>query len=115
MQNALQVTFRNMPPSEALEARIREKAAKLEKFHPHITSCHVTVEEGHRHHAQGRHFSVRIDVHVPGREAIVSNMHHDEDPYVALRDAYEAVRRQLEESAREMRGEVKFHESSRRP
>ena len=109
MQTALQITFRDMPPSEALETRIREKAAKLEKFHPRITSCRVTVEEAHKHHSQGRHFGVRVEVHVPGREAIVSRLHHDEDPYVALRDAFGAARRRLEESVRLDRGEVKMH------
>ena len=111
MQNALQVTFRDMPASEALEARIREKAAKLEQFHPRITSCRVTVEESHRHHSQGRHFGVRIAIRVPGNEEIVSNMHHHEDPYVALRDAFGAVRRRLEEVARETRGDVKLHDT----
>jgi len=111
MQNALQITFRDMPPSEALETRIREKAAKLEQFHPRITSCRVTVEEAHRHHSQGRHFGVRVAIRVPGNEEIVSNMHHHEDPYVALRDAFGAVRRRLEESVRETRGQVKVHET----
>lgn len=109
MQNALQITFRDMPPSEALEARIRDKVAKLEQFHPNITSCRVTVEEAHRHHQQGRHFGVKIELHVPGHPAIVSRLHHDEDPYVALRDAVGAVRRRLEETWRETRGEVKTH------
>lgn len=109
MQNALQITFRDMPPSEALEARIREKVAKLEQFHPNITSCRVTIEETHRHHHQGRHFGVKIELHVPGHPAIVSRLHHDEDPYVALRDAVGAARRRLEETWRETRGEVKTH------
>ena len=109
MQSNLQITFRDMPPSEALEARIREKAAKFEQFHHHITSCRVTVEESARHQSQGRQFGVRIEVHVPGRDAIVSRLHHHEDPYVALRDAFGAARRRLEESARQDRGEVKVH------
>ena len=93
MQGNLQITFRDMPPSEALEARIREKVAKLEQFHPNITSCRVTVEEAHRHQQQGRHFGVRVEVRVPGHDAIVSRFHHHEDPYVALRDAFGAPRR----------------------
>ena len=97
-----------MPTSDALEARIREQAAKLEEFHPHLVSCRVTVEEIARHQQQGRQFQVRIDAHVPGRE-IVANHDHHEDVYVALRDAFESVARQLEEDARVKRGDVKLH------
>ena len=108
MQTPLQITLLGMDPSEALESRIREKAVKLEEFHPRITRCRVSVEESRKHHTQGRHFSVRIDVHVPGRE-VVATRDHDEDVYVALRDAFDAVGRQLEEVVREMRGDVKVH------
>lgn len=109
MQVPLQIAMRHMETSAVLEAHIREKAAKLEEFHPRITSCRVTVEELDRHKNQGRHFRVRVDLRVPGKE-IVANRDHDEDVYVALRDAFDAARRQLEETARESRGEVKTHQ-----
>jgi ribosomal subunit interface protein len=108
MQIPIQITFHDVPRSDALEAHIRQKAEKLEEFHSRITSCRVTVEEMHKHHHQGRHFRVRIDLRVPGKE-IVANRDHHEDVYVALRDAFDAVKRQLEEVAREMRGDVKAH------
>lgn len=111
MQVPLQITVRDMPHSDALDARIREKAAKLGEFHPNITSCRVTVEELRKHHHQGRHFRVSIDVRVPSRE-IVANRDHDEDVYVALRDAFDAVKRQLEEEIRLKRGDVKTHDVS---
>jgi len=66
MQTPLQITFRNFPRSDALEARVRDKAAKLEEFHPRIMSCRVTVEEMRKHHHQGRHFQVSLDLRVPG-------------------------------------------------
>ena len=109
MQIPLQITVRHMPRSDALEARIRDQAAKLDEFHPHLMSCRVTVEEKGRHQKQGRQFQVRIDARVPGRE-IVANRDHDEDVYVALRDAFAAVTRQLEEEVRVTRGHVKVHE-----
>ena len=65
MQIPLQITLRHMQPSDALEARIRDQAAKLEEFHPNLISCRVTVEEIARHQQQGRQFQVRIDAHVP--------------------------------------------------
>ncbi|MBI4293070.1 MAG: ribosome-associated translation inhibitor RaiA [Betaproteobacteria bacterium] len=111
MQIPVQITVRDVPHSEALDARIREKAAKLEEFHPRITSCRVTVEELHKHQHQGRHFQVNVDVRVPGRE-VVANRAHAEDVYVALRDAFDAAKRQLEEIARPKRGDGKDPELS---
>jgi ribosomal subunit interface protein len=108
VQVPLQIVVRNTPHSPALDARIRDKAAKLEEFDPRITSCRVTVEEASKHHHQGRQFSVRIDLRVPGREIAVTREHH-EDVYVALRDAFDAAKRQLEDVVREKRGDVKAH------
>jgi ribosome-associated translation inhibitor RaiA len=109
MQTPLQITFRNFPRSDAVEARIRAKTAKLEAFNPHIMSCHVVVEELDRHHHQGRQFTVRLDIRVPGHEVAVGREHH-QDIYVALRDAFNAAGRKLEEAARTRRGGVKAHE-----
>lgn len=114
MQIPLQVTFRGIPPSEAVEARIREKASKLERFHSHIMSCRVAVEAEHQHHHQGNQYHIRIDITTPGKEIVVSREHHDnkahEDVYVAIRDAFDAATRQLEDHARKQRGEVKTHQ-----
>jgi ribosomal subunit interface protein len=116
MQMPLEITFRNVPPSPALEADIREKAAKLEAFYARITSARVVVETPHRQHRQGKLFHVRIHVHVPGRELVVSRQpaaHQAyEDVYVAIRDAFDDARRQLEDYARETRGVVKTHSPS---
>ena len=108
MQIPLQVTFRHLPHSDALDARIREKVSKLEQFYPRIMSCRVVVEEERLHQHQGRLFNVRIDLHIPGHKLVV-NMDHNEDAFVAVRDAFRDARRQLEEQARMMRGEVKAH------
>ncbi len=106
MQVPLQVTLRNLPHSDALEQRIRRKVDKLEALSHRITSFVVTVESRHRHQQQGREFAVSLDVRLPGREIVV-NRTHDEDVYVALRNAFDTLRRQLDELARIQRGEVK--------
>jgi len=113
MQVPLQVTYRDMERSDALDARIRDKAAKLEEFHPHLISCRVVVEERHRHQHQGKQFTVTIDARVPGQEVLVNRDHH-EDVYVAVRDAFDAAARKLEDVARLQRGEIKAHEPSQR-
>lgn len=116
MQIPLQITYRDMEPSEAVEANITEKAAKIEHFAENITSCRVTVEAPHKHHHKGRLFAVKLDITVPGEEIVVSRSpdqdHSHEDIYVAIRDAFNAARRQLEDYVRRRRGQVKHHQSS---
>jgi len=109
MQLPVQISFRHMESSAALESIIREKAAKLEEFHPRITSCRVVVEVRDRHHHQGKQFTVRLDIRVPGHELAIDR-DHDEDIYVAVRDAFDAAGRKLEDVVRTMRGDVKVHE-----
>ena len=108
MQQPIQVTFRGMAPSPALEEAIRERAAKLERFHPRVLSCRAVVEEAARHKQQGKQFVVRLDIKLAGAEVAI-NRDHSEDPFVAVRDAFDAARRQLEDHARRQRGEVKSH------
>lgn len=108
MQIPLQITTRDFPQSEAVEGHIRDKVAKLEELHQRIMSCRVAVEMPHRHKHQGKLFNVRIDITVPHGEITV-NRHADEDLYVAIRDAFDAARRRLEDHARRQRGETKTH------
>jgi ribosomal subunit interface protein len=110
MQSPLQITTRDIPHSEALDDHIKQKVAKLETFYPHITGCRVVVEIPHKHKHQGRMFNIRIDITVPGSELVV-NREVDGDVYVALRDAFDAAKRQLEDYGRRQRGDVKTHVS----
>jgi ribosome-associated translation inhibitor RaiA/cold shock CspA family protein len=113
MQLPLQITFRHMDPSPALEARIRQRAEELDQFFDRITSCRVVVESRHTRHQQGNVFEVRIDLMLPGREIVVGRdsgaNHAHEDAHVAVRDAFDAARRLLEDHARDRRGAVKLH------
>jgi ribosomal subunit interface protein len=115
MDVPLQVTFRGFPHSHAVDADIRDHIAKLEEFYDRIISCRVVVQTEHHSHHQGNLFRVSIDLSVPGRELAVSRDQHDrqehEDVYVAIRDAFDAMRRQLEDFSRRQRGDVKRHES----
>ncbi|MCG6985177.1 MAG: HPF/RaiA family ribosome-associated protein [Thiocapsa sp.] len=118
MKIPLQVTFRGFPHSDAVEANVRDKADKLDQFFSDIMSCRVVVEAQHKHHQHGNLYHVSIDLSVPGRELAVtrdpSEHQAHEDVYVAIRDAFDAARRQLEDYARELRGDVKTHEPPER-
>ena len=108
MKTPLQITFRDIEHSDALETHIREKAEKLETFFEPIMSCRVVVEMPHQHKHQGKFFNVRIDIGVPGNEIVVNRDRH-EDVYVALRDAFDAAKRQLDDYSRRLRRETKVH------
>ena len=115
MQTSLRIAYRNMESSPSLDERLQDEATKLERFHPRITACHVTVEAPHQHKCGI--FAVKLNVFVPGGEIIVT--HHGprnpahEDVYVAVRDAFAAARRRLEDVSNKMRGQVKQHGESR--
>lgn len=115
MQLPLQITFRNMEPSPAVEAAVRERAERLDRFHPRIMGCRVVVEAPHRHQRKGKLYGIRVDVTIPGGEVAVTHEgrqnHAHEDVYVAIRDAFDAVGRLLEDRVRKQRGDVKSHET----
>ena len=135
MQIPLQITFRNMPRSNAIEENIREKAAKLDSLFDGITSCRVIVEAPHRHHYKGKAYVVRIDMTVPGGELVINrapkrldaakptdpedletDLAESQEPtkhaahqevYVAIRDAFNAAGRKVRDYPRRRRGKQK--------
>lgn len=107
----IQITIRDMPNSQALESHIRKKAEKLSKFYDRINSCRIVLRVPQKHKHQGKIFAVHIDLTVPGKEIVVSRQ-WDQDVYVAIRDAFHALIRQLENYARKRRGHVKTHETA---
>ena len=127
----VQISFRGMKPSEAVEARVREEVAKLETFYQGIMRCRVVVELPHKHHKKGDLYHVRIDMTVPGAELVVkrepslqaglrqidsekqsksyeAHAAH-KDVFVVIRDAFKEARRQLQDYARLVRGQTKAH------
>src|SRR5258708_1238843 len=105
----LQITFRDMPTSEFIKAKIEQKAHKLEHFFDKIISCREVFEEPQKKKHNGKLYNVRIDVSVPGEEIFV-NRQKGENCYVALRDAFDAVQRKLKSHSSILRGDVKVHE-----
>ena len=122
-----------MPPSKAIEKSIREKAGKLDKFYGDITSCRVTVVAPHRHHRKGKACVVRIDLTMSGGALVVNRLvtalttqpdefekilaeNHapskhaaHEDVYVAIRDAFNAAGRKLQDYVRRTSRTVKTY------
>lgn len=95
MRQPLQITFHGMQRSDALEDTVRRQCLHLERLADDIVACRVVVELAHKHQRQGRAFGVRIDLTLPGRELTVDRADH-EDAHVAVREAFDDMRRQLE-------------------
>lgn len=114
MKIPLQITFRDMEHSDAIEKIIAEKAKKLDQF-AEIMSCRVVVEMINKHQHKGTLYRVSIDVTVPGAEIVVSRGHgfdhSHEDIYVAIRDSFDATRRQLQDHHQISHQNVKTHET----
>lgn len=108
MKQPLQITFHGMERSDAVEDAARKKAEHLERFAPDIMACRVVVDLVQKHKHQGQPYAVRIDLTVPGHELVVDRV-QDEDVYVALRDAFDDMKRKLEEVVRQRRGDEKLH------
>lgn len=109
MQLPLKITDRSMGLSEAAREDIREKSELLKKYYDRIIRCEVIVDAPHRHHSKGLLYEVRINITAPDAEMIIKR-ETDEDLYVAIRDAFDAARRRLEDLAQRQRGDVKRHE-----
>jgi cold shock CspA family protein len=107
------ITARDFSLNSGVEHMIRAKTAALERYYERITSCEVAVEGPVHHHRRGGPFKVRIRIAVP-RGEIEVNRQADEDLGVAIREAFDAARRRIEDHARELRGQVKAHEQAPR-
>lgn len=116
MQIPLQVTFEGgLESSDALRARIEREAARLERFHDRITSCRVAVIGRSHRRRHGDLYAVRLQITSPGAADVVIDRnppadHSHEDAFVAVRDAFSAARRRLQDRHARMQGRVKTHE-----
>lgn len=114
MQVSPDIVFRNLERSEFIEKAVIQHIEQLEEFFPDIIRCRAVIECPHRHHHKGNLYHIQLDLTVPEQELVVKrtpSLHHAyEDFYVALRDAFDAMKRQLQEYVRRRRGETKHHE-----
>lgn len=101
MDIPLEIAFREIPHVEAVETEIRDRAGKLFHLFPRINLCRVVVEAPHKHHHKGKLFHVRIHLGVPGEDLYVNRdpeiNHAHEDMHYAVRDAFHAAQRQLQD------------------
>ena len=95
------LTFRHTERSSALEARARELGQRLQRYGERITQCHMTLEGSRGGHDSAATYAVQIDLAVPGARIHADSLQIDgaghKDPFLALRDAFNNAKRQLQE------------------
>jgi ribosome-associated translation inhibitor RaiA len=111
METPLELYFQNLDPSPFVKGLIKGNVEKLDRIYDGITSCHVYVDAPHKHRRKGNRYEIRIELRVPGTELVVNNkpgdVHAHDDIRVAIRDAFNAMDRQLKKWKQKVRGEVK--------
>jgi ribosome-associated translation inhibitor RaiA len=68
MNSQLQIEFRNTAPIEAVESRIRQELAELEKFYNRLAGCRVEIEAP-AHERRGGLSKVLVDLELPTEDA----------------------------------------------
>ncbi len=99
-----EICFHSMEPSAAVRQKAQEYIGRLEKLSDRIISCRVVIDLNTKHKHKGRLYGVRIAVTLPGLELVVNRI-EDVDVYIALHQAFSAMRRRLEEAVHQ-RGEA---------
>jgi len=114
MQIPVEIAFRHCEATEEIRSEIAEQAQRLERFSHRITGCRIVLTGPETRHRSGDIYQVQLFVAMPeGKGIVVDRRHGDaperEHPLVAIREAFEAAARQIEDAMREMRGQVKEH------
>jgi len=111
----IKISFHNLDHSSAVESKIRERIEGLQKYFSPIISCHVVVEEHHRHHNSGNNYQIHIEVNVPGHEIVANRLqdsnHAYQDIFVSVRDAFDSIEKKLLALSERKKGKVKHHET----
>ena len=115
----LEIHFHGLDKSAAIETRIREKFAKLERHFHRMSSCRVVLEAPHRNPAKAKVFHVRIEISIPGGKPIIINheregAHANEDLALTIRDAFDAALRQVDEVSSQISTRGRTEQSRRR-
>lgn len=109
MVTPVEIVFRDMVPLPSLEGDIHRRADKLRQWAPDLMDCRVVVEAQANRHRTGHVYTVKIDAHLPGEEILAGDHHASEEIGLAVRGAFDAIGRRLEDHERRRRGQVKQH------
>lgn len=117
----VEVHFHGIEKSEAIEQRVREKIAKLQKHFERMTSCRVAIETPQRSTPQKpKVYQIKIEIGVPRRSPIVVSHeriggHASEELCLAIRDGFEAATRKVDGVSAKIGQRSKLDRGRRKP
>ena len=117
MQVPLEITYRGVAKTDEIDAFVRDKAARLDKFCDHISRCDVIIEQPNHAQHSGNPFHVRIDLTVPPHHELIVNekpvQHEMHEPLTkVVNEAFKAMERQLKDLSDRQQARVKTHEGT---
>ncbi len=120
MNTPLEISFKGLDKSTAIEAKIAERAARLEKHFDRMTHCRVVVAAPHKYSHKGKTYEIKIDIGIPGAAPLIVTHESpvgqaQEDLKIALRDAFDAADRSIDELVEKKNGAARAERGRRRP
>lgn len=114
MQVPVEISLHHCEPSAELRSEIEKQVKRLESFSDRITSCHVAVTGPQTRHRHGDLFKIDLQIAMPEHHDVIVDKANSDAPerehvLVAIREAFDAAVRQIEDVERHMRGQVKQH------
>jgi len=107
MQHDVTIRFEGLAVSDALREDIQRHAHKLWQVAPQLQSCDVAVRRAEHRHQHGNRYVVHVHAVMPGATFEAGRTptkdHSHEDAYIAVRDAFDAMQRQVSEHVRGQR------------
>ena len=114
----LDIAWHNMPPSDAVEADVRKRFAKLCTICTDVTSARISLDQPHHPQAKPHAYSVMLEIHVPNTTIVVDNSAGEElhrDLHQLIHHSFDAARRQVQDYRRIRQGKVKRHSAPAAP
>ena len=115
MKIAPEIKFHECSRSQWIEDYINERLQKLDRFSDgEITSASVTVSGDQLSKTKGNLYSVKAEVHLPPNHALVVTKEREirdlqNELRPLIKQAFEALERQLQETIEKRRYDVKAH------
>ena len=114
MEMPLELAFKHVEPTDEIKALVQEKVDHLDRIYDGIISCHVHIRAPNQSQQSGDLYEVTVEVRIPGKDLVV-HRHQNDQPErehlkVAIRDAFDAMQRQLKSASRKLQGDVKHHD-----
>ncbi|MBV1694462.1 MAG: HPF/RaiA family ribosome-associated protein [Hyphomicrobiales bacterium] len=112
MPEALEIQFHGIEKSAAVEARVVQKHAKLKQHFGRMTACRVVIEAPQRSASKPTAIAVKIEISVPDHKPIIVShereaAHVQEELFGALKDAFDAALRRIDELADQRAGRAR--------